>query len=137
MLIHSHFSRPGRGGRTRSLPLAVLLIPDGLAVVARVARAEADAGLLFDHDALRVAHVARLLGEAVAARFEGAEGVGAHPEGLVDDLVRQPLVMYARRVDGLLDVHVEVDDVDDDLEDGVDDGGAAGAAYREPERAVL
>src|SRR5919206_1775155 len=112
-------------------------VADGLAVVARVAGAEADAGLLFDHDPLGVAHVARLVYEAVALLFERPEGVGAQAEGLVGYLVGQPLVVYARRVDGLLDVHVEVYDVGDDLHDRVDDGRAAWRADGEPERAVL
>src|SRR5205807_5130376 len=112
-------------------------VADRLAEAARVARAEADAGLLLDHYPLRVAHVARLLRDLVAALFERAERVGAHAERLVDHLVRQPLVVYARRVDSLLYVHVEVYDVRDDLKDGVDYRRAARTSDGEPERAVL
>src|SRR5947209_4512165 len=77
-------------------------VTDRLAAAARVARAEAHAGLLFDHDPLGVAHVARPFSYLVAAFFERAERVGAHSKRLIDDLVRQPLMMYARRVNRLL-----------------------------------
>src|SRR5205085_3843069 len=52
-------------------------------------------------------------------------------------LVRQPLMVYARRVNGLLYVHVEVYDVRDDLKNRVDDRRAARTSDGEPERAVL
>ena len=54
--------------------------------------------------------------------------VRREPEHLVRDAIGQPLMMEARRVDRLLDVHPEVDDVQDRLQHGVDDRAAARAA---------
>src|SRR5260370_26415961 len=50
---------------------------------------------------------------------------------------RTPLMMDARRVDGLLIVHAVIDHVRDYVEHGIDNCGPAGTANREPETAVF
>jgi hypothetical protein len=51
-------------------------VADCCAVRPRVARAETHVRFVFDHDALRVAHVERLGGELVTAGFERSARVG-------------------------------------------------------------
>ena len=51
--------------------------------------------------------------QLVALRPQEGEGVGREADPLVADPVGQPLVVEARRVDRLLDVHAEVDHVQD------------------------
>src|ERR1051325_9144776 len=46
-------------------------------------------------------------------------------------------MMNARRVDGLLEVHVEIYDVDDHLKPGIDDTRPTGRAEGEPQRSVF
>ena len=52
-------------------------------------------------------------GEFVAPAFEDFLGVGAQGEGFEVGAVGHPLLVEARGVDGFLDVHLVVDDVED------------------------
>src|SRR5687768_5115176 len=95
------------------------LIADGQAVAASgIGGAETDSGFLLDHDAFRVAQVT-LFSERVAARGQRSLCVAREAPWFADHLVRQPLMMNARRVDRLLNVHVVVDHVCDYTEHGV------------------
>ena len=60
------------------------------------------------------------------------KGIGLHI-----DLVRQPLMVDARRVDGFLDIHAVIDDIDDRFERDRDDARAAGAADDHERLAIL
>ena len=115
------------------------LVADGFGVgFARVGGAQQEFGHRIDHDRLAVAadDVGAFV-EFVAFGGEDRGRVGAHPETVVADVGRLPLVVEARELDGLHDGHVVIQDVGDDLEDGVDDRGAAGAAGDEHECAVF
>ena len=63
--------------------------------------------------------------------------IGRERHRLDEDLVGQPLVMDARRVDRLLHVHAVVDDVEDRLDRDRDDARAAWAADHHEQLAVL
>jgi predicted Ser/Thr protein kinase len=76
-----------------------------------IACAETHARLFFDHHALRVAHVTRSVGQRVSARFEERNGVGRESVGFINERVGQPLMMDARRVNRLLNVHVVINDI--------------------------
>src|SRR5712691_12804285 len=60
----------------------------------------------------------RLLGEAIAALGERLEGRRGKAIALVKERIRQPLVMKARRGDGILRGHREIEDVGYRLEHG-------------------
>src|SRR6185369_5909841 len=55
----------------------------------------------------------------------------------IDKLVWQPLMMNARCINRLLDIHVEIDDVGNYVQHRVDDRRTAGTADGEPKRAVF
>ena len=80
---------------------------------------------------------AAAVAQRVAAPLELRGRVRRQAVLLVVDPVGQPLMVEARRVDRLLRVHAEVDDVDDRLEHGVDDRPAARAAGDHEQLAVL
>src|SRR5437764_7209424 len=117
------------GARRAPLPA------DGSAAAPRVARPKTDA-VLVEGDRLRVADRAGRLRadqagrgvEDVAHLHERVPRVARELVALPADFVGQPLVMKARRVDGLLRAHAEVDDVHDDLQHTINDGAASGAA---------
>src|SRR5439155_5526169 len=73
--------------------------------------------------------------DLVPARFEDRHGVGREAR-LHPQLVRQPLVVKARPIDGLLDIHLEIENVKHGLEDRVDDGRPSRRAEREIELAA-
>src|SRR5581483_756623 len=81
------------------------------AAESRVARAKPHPRLRVNHHAFGVAHVAGLVGELVAARFERLARVGVQSERLPGDVVGHPLMMIPRRVYGLLKIHAEVEHV--------------------------
>src|ERR1700722_16461210 len=72
----------------------------------------------------------------MAHRLEQADGVGRHA-ALDAQLVRPELVVGARGILGFSDVEAVIDHIENDLQHSGDDGGAAGAAGRHQELAVL
>src|SRR5712692_1391635 len=102
----------------------------------RISRAQTHAGLLFNHDSFGIAEVTRLR-EFVSASKQNVLRVARQSIRFEHQLVRQPLMMDARRVDGLLNVHAVIDHVGDYDEHSVNNGRASGAADGEPEAAVF
>src|SRR5215472_6679314 len=78
-----------------------------------------------------------LLDELVAHPGQSGDRLGGQARALVEDLVGQPLVVEAPRLDGLLRRHAVIDDVQDRLEHRGDDPRTAGAAEDEKDAAVL
>src|ERR1044072_2066847 len=98
--------------------------------------AEPHAGLLLDHDPFRITEVTQL-GQLVPTRSQRLLRVTRQTKRLADKLIRQPLVMNAREVDRLLDVHLVVDHVCDDAQHRVDDGWSTRTFHREPQTAIF
>src|ERR1041384_3687499 len=94
----------------------------------RIDCAQANAGFLFNHDSFTVAEIARLVRQLVTARGERSLRVARQPVRLVNQFIRQPLMMNPRGIDRLLNVHVVVDDIRDYIKHGIDDRRSAGAA---------
>src|ERR1041384_289992 len=113
-------------------------IPDRRPIApSRIDCAQANAGLLFNHDSFTVAKISRLVRQLVTARGERSLRVARQPVWLVNQFIRQPLMMNARGIDRLLDIHVVVDHVRNHIKHGIDDRRTARTADREPERAVF
>src|SRR5687768_18555308 len=113
------------------------LVADGQAVAASgICGAEAYAGFFLDHDSFRVAQAA-LFREYVTATSQRPLRVAGKAVGLARYFIRQPLMMNARRVDRLLDIHVVVDHVGDDAQDRVDDRWTTWTPDRKPKTAIL
>src|SRR5262245_4115456 len=103
------------------VPFCGLSVSDRQSIAAsRIRSAESYLRFLLDHDPLRITEITWLLGKRVPARSEGALRVTRQAKRFADELVRQPLVMDARKIDGLLDTHVVVDHVGDDAEHCID-----------------
>src|SRR5205085_1274598 len=77
------------------------LEPDGLPPSPMVGGAEAVARLRIDHDSLRVAEVLGFFAKVIPHRLECRPQRRGSAAGLPEHLVRQPLMMKARRIDGL------------------------------------
>ena len=52
-------------------------------------------------------------------------------------VIRKPLMMYARRIDSLLQIHFVIDDIDDHLQNGIDNCRSTGTAEHQQQFAVL
>src|SRR5436305_1141971 len=70
--------------------------------------------------------------DLVTARFEDRHRIGRKAR-LHSKLVRHPLMMEARPVHRLLDVHLEIEDVQHGLEDRINDSRPTRRAQREVE----
>ena len=79
----------------------------------------------------------RLLDELIAPVVQKPERVGRKRGGLILDLVRQPLMMDARRIDRFLRFHAVIDDVHHDFGHRGDDARAARATEHQEDLAVL
>src|ERR1043165_3031972 len=71
----------------------------------RICRAETHTSFLFDHDPFRVPEVTQFP-KRVPTRRQRALRVTRKSRWFADQLIRQPLVMNARRVDRVLNIHV-------------------------------
>src|SRR6266404_297320 len=114
-----------------------VLISNWHAAGSRIRCAQAHSCLQVDHHSFGVSHVSRLLSEDVALSLESYTSVAVDAHRLELNSIRHPLMMKARRVDRLLDIHAEVDHVHDHLQNCVDDCRAAGAPNREPDVSIF
>src|SRR5438105_13515274 len=77
------------------------LVPDGFAIIAGVAGAQALSRFGINGNALAVAPVAVGL-DLVSARFKRLDGIGREAATFEVELVRHPLIVKSRRVNCLL-----------------------------------
>src|SRR5437867_2274501 len=98
----------------------LLLVPNRHAARPRIRCSQSHPGLRVDHYPFSVSHVARLLGEDVSLPFKRNPSVAVYAQRLELDSIRHPLMMKARCIDRLLNVHSEVHHVHDHLQHGVD-----------------
>src|SRR5437763_1268330 len=81
------------------------LIPNRQPIApSRIDCTQANAGLLFDHDPFTVAEVSWLVRQLVTTRGERSLRIARQSVRLVNQFIRQPLMMNPRRIDGLLDI---------------------------------
>src|SRR5262249_40679876 len=111
---------------------------------------------LIAHGFAGAAHVVTALQPAIAEQngldtrsddgfvlFDRVTGLFKHRNGvwrnaaLELELIGFPLVVNAGKVDGILNVHLKIDDVEDHLQDSGDDAGAARSAQDEERLAVF
>src|ERR1700692_4010534 len=106
-----------------------------LPVVAAVSRAQALAGFGVNHDALSVSPKMPQR-QLVSFGTKNIHCIGR--EAVFDEnLIGHPLMMKARRVDGLLNVESKVDDADENVGYGGDDRRSAGRSEHEEELAIF
>src|SRR5262245_1139985 len=92
----------------------------GLAVDASVGSPTIKPRLRIDIDRVRVALACGL--HDVSHALELVHRCRVTPLPLEAQAIREPLMMQPRRIDGVLNVHAEVNHVDNDLQRGVDNG---------------
>src|SRR5258705_4896564 len=112
-------------------------VSDRHAARSRIRSSQSHPGLRVDHYPFSVSHVSRLLGEDVSLPFKRSPSVAVYAQRLELDSIRHPLMMEARRIDRLLNVHSEVDYVHDHLQHRVDDRRTAGASDCKPYLAIF
>src|ERR1700692_2864878 len=106
-----------------------------LPVVASIARAEALAGFGVNHDAVSISPKMPQR-QLVSVGTKNIHCIGR--EAVFDEnLIGHPLMMKARRVDGLLNVESKVDDADENVGYGGDDRRSAGRSEHEEELAIF
>src|SRR5262245_12384894 len=93
---------------------STLSVSYGFAIQPRIARAQPHTGIILDHHSFSVALIARFT-EFVTHRLQSVQHVRGQSVRFISDLIGHPLVMDARPIDSLLDVHSVIDDIDDHL----------------------
>src|ERR1700733_9950140 len=95
------------------------------------------ARLLVDHNGFGVAHITRLISEMMSLLFECSSDIIRNPERLEGNHVRHPLMMEARSIHGLLNIHVIVKYVQNYLKYRINDSRSAGAPDRQNQFLIL